>query len=407
MVSGQLHEAIESLTLLRMRVLRTDPKNNDLRSSFREISHHLESIQQQKPISSDEFRQLAIWLGQFLDADFGTRISHYEEMSEAERNALLEHIQQRREVLQQAEHAVPLLQTAIGKCLTTLNKSADKTPELDKQARLLASALKDHMHDDERLRKALNGLIAAMQKSLENITESLGDMGGELPELAETQTILEQELPDDPKEAKAMLHKARANILRAGKKVGQAGKVIHQALESQRSQVQEMSKSLNRAEHDAQHDVLTGLGNRRKLAAFVNTLGNRTATFLLVDIDYFKKVNDRYGHDSGDEVLSALAQILTENVRASDLVVRLGGEEFAAILTDVNAENSFDIAETLRRAIEACPFKCSKGKLPITVSIGLSTRKTGETVAHWIQRSDKALYQAKQNGRNRTEVSLG
>ncbi len=407
MVKRELHEALEALSLLRMRVLRNDPKNNELRTSFREISHHLENIQQQKPVALEEFSILASWLSMFLDADFGTKIRHYSELSSSEREALVEHINARKQMIVQAEHTVPQLQATLGKCLRALNQSPNANDDLGKQARKLARVLKKHMQDDDNLRKALNALIAAMQESLEHTVEMLSDIGEESPELSETQALLEQELPDDPVAAKELLQKARQGLIMAGKRVSQAGQAIQQAMENQKTQMQQMSEDLNRAEFDAMHDTLTGIGNRRKLAAFVSTLGDASAAFLLLDIDHFKKINDRYGHDAGDEVLVALAQRLSANVRASDLVIRLGGEEFAAVLPNVPAEHAFEISENLRQAISATHIKYSKGKLPVTISIGLATRKPGESVAHWIARADKALYGAKNNGRNRTEVSLG
>ncbi|HCS13519.1 MAG: hypothetical protein COS82_09395 [Zetaproteobacteria bacterium CG06_land_8_20_14_3_00_59_53] len=408
MLETQLHEAIETLSLLRTRMLRTDPKNAELRSSFREISHHLESIRQLNPVSSEEFRQFISWLSMFLQADFGMNLRQYQQLGDSERDALIEHINQRRQLLLQAENDVPLLHTVIGTCLMTLNAASDSeaSGSIEKQARQLAKTLNNHLREDEKLHKALQAFISAMQQSLEKISSSLGDMGGQIPELAETQNILNAELPADPKMAQALLLKARANILRAGQKVGQAGKAISQALKSQQAQMQEMSENLNRAEFDALHDPLTGLGNRRKLGEMFKSLGNRSAAFLIIDVDHFKKINDRYGHDAGDDVLVGMARILTGNVRATDMVVRLGGEEFAAVLPEVSADNAFTIAETLRGAIEAGSFKTRKGEIQVTTSIGLASRKPDEPVSHWIGRGDVALYQAKSNGRNRTEVSL-
>ncbi|MDX8391121.1 MAG: diguanylate cyclase [Mariprofundaceae bacterium] len=406
MVENELNEALESLALLRIQALKNDPKNKALRASFRGISLHLENVQQLKPVALDECSRLVSWLGMFLDANFGTRIRHYNKLSDSEREALNEHINSRKDMVLQAEHSVPKLQMVLSKCLITLNQSPDANNDIEKQARQLARALKNHMQDDNHLRKALNALIATMQESLGNIVTVLSDIDEESPELDETKAILEQELPDDPKAARQLLQKARENIIKAGKRVSQAGQSIQQTMEEQKTQMLQMSENLNRAEFDANHDSLTGLGNRRKLAEFFNTLGAKPATFLLLDIDHFKKVNDRYGHNTGDEILVALAERLSANVRASDLVVRLGGEEFGAVLPEVPAEHAFEISETLRQAIGASDIKHTKGKLPITVSIGLATRKPGESVAHWIARADKALYGAKNNGRNRTEVSL-
>jgi len=406
MVNKHLKDANDAVDLLRSQILRKDPKNAALRASFREITSHLESIQQQKPVSSDDFRTLVSWLSTFLDAEFGTLISRYAELNKHDREALVTHINERKHVVMQAEQVVPQLQAALGTCLSILNKSPAAGDGLDKQARFLASLLKKHMQDDEVVRKAFNALIAAMQESFESISEMLSDMGEDSPELSETQNLLNQKLPDDPQAAKAILLSARNSILEAGKRVSSAGRSIQKVLEKQKNQMQEMSVQMNAAEFEAQHDQLTGLGNRRKLAAFIKNLSGQSTAFLMLDIDHFKKINDRYGHDAGDEILAELGNILAENIRSTDIAVRLGGEEFGAVLTNLMPEKAFDIAETLRQAVCACGLKHRKGKLSVTVSIGLAMRKPNENIAHWIMRSDKALYQAKHNGRNKTEVSL-
>jgi len=405
MVNARLHEAIEILSLLRMRVLHSDPTDTGLRSSFREITHHLESIRQQRPVPFNEFHQLAGWLAMFLDADSGIRIRQYDQLGETERAALIGHINARKLLLQQAENDIPVLGTIIGSCLTSLNVDVDSTLHLEKQAQRLSKALADHLQDDGTLRKAMQEFIEAMQQSLENISATLGESGEDMPDLAETQDILDTELPDDPKQAQALLQKARANILSASQKVGRAGKAISVALESQKARMQQMSENLNRAEFEAQHDPLTGLGNRRKLTEFFKALGDTQASLLIIDVDYFKRINDRFGHDAGDEVLVALAQILGSNVRVTDLLVRLGGEEFAAVLPDVGADHAFAIAETLRTAIESDTINTDKGEIRVTASIGLASRKQGEAISHWIGRCDKALYEAKGGGRNQTWVA--
>ena len=406
MVNEHLNEAIESLSLLRMHVLRRDPKNNELRASFREISHHLENIERQKPVPFNEFQRIAGWLAMFLEADAGAEIRRYNALNEAEREALNEHIGARRRMMLQAEQSVPQLEDAVGKCLSALNCASRHPGELDKQARELARALKHHMQDDEKLRKALNELIAALQKSLEDIAAMLAEVGEDSPELDAARDLLEQDLPDDPKAAKEVLLRARESILATGKRISQAGQGIRNMMAEHQSQLQELSKSLNAAEFAARHDALTGLGNRRMLASFIQNLGDRPAAFLLLDIDHFKRVNDRYGHDAGDEILVMVGQTLASGVRASDLVIRLGGEEFAVVLPGVGAEDAFEIAEGLRQAIGVASVKYRGRKIEVTASIGMALRKHGESPAHWMQQADQALYEAKNNGRNRTIPAL-
>lgn len=170
--------------------------------------------------------------------------------------------------------------------------------------------------------------------------------------------------------------------------------------------LEEQSQELFRL---ATTDPLTGLLNRRELQVqaqkMIHQAGRNLSTFALlsIDIDFFKRVNDTYGHPAGDKVLIHLAGILVQERRVTDLVARIGGEEFVLVLPDINEKNAFQLAENLRKTIE----KQSIGKIKITVSIGLIvTRKNIPTDFDLLlELSDKALYQSKKSGRNRTHVA--
>lgn len=157
-------------------------------------------------------------------------------------------------------------------------------------------------------------------------------------------------------------------------------------------------------------DELTGLPNRR---AFTDTAENLFRTnekisLFILDIDRFKIVNDTWGHDIGDEVLKALAQVGRVNSRKMDIFARLGGEEFVGALPGTNLEQAKTIADKLRGVIEkqSFEFKWKDGQvIPFTVSIGVSTRQPGENdVSAVLKRADEALYRAKEGGRNRVEA---
>lgn len=153
----------------------------------------------------------------------------------------------------------------------------------------------------------------------------------------------------------------------------------------------------------ASTDTLTGLANRRKLENFFRQPGLFGYKILLVlDIDYFKRVNDDFGHERGDEVLVLFASILSSALRDSDTCYRWGGEEFVAVLKDISLDEAKDIAERLRQTVEKSDFGIGR---PMTVSIGM-TGSLGESEAlePMLARADKALYLAKEMGRNRIEV---
>jgi two-component system cell cycle response regulator len=157
-------------------------------------------------------------------------------------------------------------------------------------------------------------------------------------------------------------------------------------------------------------DQLTGLHNRRYMARHLDNLvstAGRTAkplAFLILDIDYFKSVNDGHGHDIGDEVLKEFANRISANVRGIDLACRYGGEEFVVVMPDTDMGLAYSIAERLRKSIETTPVVISRspGRLNITISIGIAaTQGPEDTAEALLHRADQALYSAKRNGRNR------
>lgn len=156
----------------------------------------------------------------------------------------------------------------------------------------------------------------------------------------------------------------------------------------------------------ANTDELTGLLNRRSFTNYVkyefyNSQRNAAIfSLIIIDIDYFKRVNDKHGHLVGDEVLKELANTLKSGFRRSDKVTRWGGEEFAILLPDTNLENAIAVANKLRKNIEDKSFEINSLKLKLTISAGVSESLTSDdNVDDIIQRADEALYLAK-NKRN-------
>lgn len=165
-------------------------------------------------------------------------------------------------------------------------------------------------------------------------------------------------------------------------------------------------------ELEAGRDVLTRLLNRKflpvvlgKEIAYARQRGNCFAV-LAVDVDHFKQINDRFGHDAGDQVLQQLATLLSNHSRGGDYVFRLGGEEFLMLLVDVSADSALKAAETLRKKIAADLFRLPhEQSLQVTVSIGLALHNGHPDYQRLLRRADEALYRAKHGGRNRVVVA--
>jgi len=158
----------------------------------------------------------------------------------------------------------------------------------------------------------------------------------------------------------------------------------------------------------ANKDYLTGLDNRRSFFEVANTLyqnakrGNILISIAMFDIDFFKKVNDTWGHAAGDFILKAVAEILSTNLRKADLVSRFGGEEFCILMHCHEKDDAYTVIDKIRLLTEQHIFMYEGKKIDITISAGLSS-VLEENLEAMIKRADDMLYTAKKNGRNRTE----
>jgi diguanylate cyclase (GGDEF)-like protein len=161
----------------------------------------------------------------------------------------------------------------------------------------------------------------------------------------------------------------------------------------------------------AERDALTGLHNRvwmdevfpRQLE--LSERVGQHICMMMIDADHFKQINDLHGHGAGDDALRHLASLIDNNLRDTDLVVRYGGEEFIALLPGTDASHALQLAENIRHKVADNPLRLSGNtELKLSVSIGVSPWRAGEHLHKLIDRSDKALYQSKGNGRNRVSL---
>lgn len=157
----------------------------------------------------------------------------------------------------------------------------------------------------------------------------------------------------------------------------------------------------------AKSDPLTGVLNRRAFTEKGNSIfdsshsNDRQVSVIIIDIDYFKKINDTYGHQHGDQVLVELAANIKARLRKSDYLARIGGEEFAVLLYDTNVEEAALVAEKIRVSVENMQVVFNQRKVTCTVSLGVAnTNITERGLKELIGKADKALYDAKANGRN-------
>jgi len=183
---------------------------------------------------------------------------------------------------------------------------------------------------------------------------------------------------------------------------------MQKSLESLQHTNQELQKNLVELSQLASTDKLTGAWNRRRLEeALVSEMDrlkryDHPLSMLILDIDFFKKVNDVYGHIVGDQVLVTLAKVLQSNLRASDTLTRWGGEEFVVLCPDTILGTVTMLAERLRENVAKAPFS-EVGQ--VTISVGVAECMVDEAWEDWFKRADAALYRAKEGGRNQVQIA--
>ncbi|MBS4096962.1 MAG: diguanylate cyclase [Sulfuricella sp.] len=185
-------------------------------------------------------------------------------------------------------------------------------------------------------------------------------------------------------------------------------------LNQSQQEIERLRQEVSRARQDALADGLTGLTNRKgfdlAMASCLSSIetGVRGPSLLMTDIDFFKKVNDSYGHLFGDKVIRVVAQTLKDNVKGKDLAARYGGEEFVILLPDTPVEGARILAEKLRATVENGRIRrldSNETIAKVTISLGVAAYRPGESAAEFIERADQALYASKTQGRNRVTVA--
>jgi len=199
-------------------------------------------------------------------------------------------------------------------------------------------------------------------------------------------------------------------LLSADGKINHIAINIYDVTDIATSQI-ELQKVNHQLEALSRTDRLTQLNNRgywedclsREFERDKRT--NEVCSLLIFDIDHFKKVNDVHGHTAGDEIIRVTAKTLLNSTRATDICGRYGGEEFVVILIDTDSENSLILAERIRERIAALKINFEGTVIPYTVSLGIAELNSDiKNHTQWIEHADKALYEAKESGRNNTKI---
>jgi diguanylate cyclase len=199
-------------------------------------------------------------------------------------------------------------------------------------------------------------------------------------------------------------------LLSETRRMQDANHQLEQKLEASRDDIQQLQRDLDDVRREAMLDPLTKIFNRKYFdegmmkAMSDAKSGSAPLSLMLLDIDHFKRFNDTWGHQTGDQVLRLVAMTLKSNIKGKDVAARYGGEEFAAILPDTDLEGAVILADNIRKAVQAKELlkRSTNEKLGrITASFGVATYRKGDTSSSLIERADRCLYAAKHAGRNK------
>ena len=210
-----------------------------------------------------------------------------------------------------------------------------------------------------------------------------------------------------------ILQRANVELGKINLSIEQANRELKKVITEKIELAEKLKEANQKLEHQAITDGLTGIYNHRFFYEILNKKFAESKrhdyplSCIMADIDYFKFFNDTFGHKAGDQVLSIVASVIEKSIRQEDTVARYGGEEFSVLLPKSDEQMAKTVAERIRKNVENTSFYKKLPKGEVTVSLGVATYrkdKNWDSENILVEESDKALYEAKKNGRNRVEV---
>lgn len=305
-------------------------------------------------------------------------------------------------------------------------------PDLLKQiVTAVSSAIKKHRQD----KQALSKFIKHISRELSGVNSAIGEQHAEELDVFEDitelgimmkksvkafqQDILQEDNIDQlknliEKNIDAIKHGIDDFVDRSSERhasTGDRNSNLMNRLNKMEKETEVLKQKLAENQDKLLHDSLTGLYSRLAYDEYLTQELQRwnryqnIFSYAILDIDYFKRVNDRYGHNTGDNALKIVSQILKNKTRESDRLFRIGGEEFVLILPNQGQQKAAEIVEELRALVSKSPFHFKQEIVNLTLSVGLTEVRTNDTSESLYERADKALYEAKNTGRNRMVVA--
>lgn len=382
------------------------------------------------PVDIDQYRQLWVNFITTYDDAFLQRLKLLGEVDSKDLRKTIENLDiqdigaGQTDTIELSKIASLLVASLVPSIASDINeKIADLSQRIQKDPSLLEnSTVEDDIKSAIFLRIALDK--ASVKEMIESIDGVLDKLSLRLIEMIESSDSSTIEIQKIKKELESYSESATTNFAVAHKKLYTVAialeentQALTKDLKKHSSEVGMLSKKIEfleqelaRVKEESKEDFLTKLPNKRALDEFVNIKEaeferyEKNFSIIFFDLDYFKSVNDTYGHDAGDAVLVAFANILKKDARSMDIIGRWGGEEFVAILSETDVEGAMAFAQKIRNRVKNARLMYQDRRIELTVSAGVSERKVHTSVQSTLKSADEALYKAKKNGRDRIEA---
>jgi diguanylate cyclase len=262
--------------------------------------------------------------------------------------------------------------------------------------------IEEHNGKFQKATGKLHLLTQALQASLQDTLQTSNQMDRQLG--ASREVIRNARQQDD-------LSGTVEQLLQAIDQLSQHNRDYRRIVQSADGEIDRLKIELSQLQRASDIDELTQLYNRaalfREISKQINTKDNGSFSLILMDIDHFKSVNDRFGHLMGDRVLQRIGSLLLQQLRPDTMAARFGGEEFAILCPDTNLANAGNLAERLRDQMQRLRIKIRNSETvldSITASFGIACYRKGDSIDSLFERADKAMYTAKEDGRNRARL---
>jgi len=424
---SQCSETLEAQSIFMKRVLQVvsvlhNKEASDLAQRSIELLESSPTVAQ-----IDQFRQLWVNFITTYDDAFLSNLKTFGKVDSADLRATIENINMQESMSEPSAtqlelskissllvaSLVPSIASSVNEQIATLSEKIKRNPEL-----LESASIAGEIKSAILLRIALDkNSVKEMVESLDGVLDKLSLRLIDMIERSDNSTIeirqIKSDLQDFNTSSPTDFKTAHKKLFTIAVALEENTQLLSADLKNHStevkalgSRIRKLEEELAAAKQDSKEDFLTKLYNKRALDEFMAMKEAefkryaRNYSVAMFDLDHFKDVNDTYGHEAGDAVLAAFANILKNEARSVDIIGRFGGEEFVALLSETDTRGGAMFADKVRKKVQKARFMYKGERIRVTVSAGISERKNHVSLKHTLNSSDEYLYKAKKDGRN-------